>query len=72
MKPFFYIDGDDLMCEIESGTYKLAEITNHCVSFEEVDYLNKLYDTDQITCKLLDQAVDFCDENGYIVEEYLF
>jgi hypothetical protein len=70
MRTFFYIDGDDFLCEIETETYKIGDVFGHLVIFGPVDLLNNDHNTDQITQELIDQAADFAVGAGYIAESY--
>ena len=70
MKPFFYIDGDDFLCEIGSETYKIGDVHGHLVSFGPIEFLNADYNTNEITQELIDRAVDFAVGSGYIAESY--
>ena len=70
MRTFFYIDGDDFLCEIGSETYKLGDVHGHLVSFCPIDFINEQHNTNLITQEIIDQAIDFVVGDGYIAESY--
>jgi hypothetical protein len=73
MKPYFYIDGSDLMCELGAETYKLGELQtnyslNSFVDLYELNYLEELYGQVGFTQDILDEAIRFGVNNGYSVK----
>ena len=55
----FRMDGDDLVCSEVSGEhveFKLAEMFGASMEFEDVDFLNQIYETDKISEEMLRSA----------------
>jgi len=66
MNVFFYIDGGDLMCEMEHETYKIAEEwEGNGMCFETLDGLMDIYGGIPVTKEILDRAIIFAEDKGY-------
>ena len=61
MKYFFYMDGQDLMCEIYDETFRLAVANNDIITFIEFGDLITAY----IVPEILDAAKEFAENNGF-------
>lgn len=67
MSVFFYIDGDDFLCEFDNETYKMGDNLNSFIDLYDLDYLQDLYGDAGFTQEIINDAVKFSIDNGYDV-----
>lgn len=67
MNPFFYIDGDELRCELGPETLKIGRVSRDVIELYDVPYVRELYGDIGFTREILDRAHDFGVERDYAV-----
>jgi hypothetical protein len=71
MKIFCYVDGSDYLCEYRSGTYRLGEAHgSRIITLDHLSSIQGQYPESGISKEVLDAAIKFAVEDGFIVESY--
>lgn len=70
LNTFFYIDGDELLCEIGSETCKLADVEGRLVSFLPLAFIREDHPETEVTQEVIQSAIDFVVRDGYIADSY--
>ena len=71
MKIFCYVDGEDYLCEYGPGTYRLGEVHGtRLIAFDQLYDIQEQYPDAKITKEVLDAAIKFAVQDGFIAESY--